>query len=361
MQPFIVKTPKGERKIGPRNPAFIIAEMSANHRQDFNKAVEIVKAVAASGADAIKLQTYTPDTMTIPCDRKWFQVGGNDNPGFWEGKTLYELYETAYTPWEWQPELKKISESLGLTFFSTPFDSTSVDFLEKMGVALYKVGSYELTNLPLLQRIGETKKPVIMSIGYGSEEEIKEALQTLRDSGCPNVALLHCVTGYVTEMEWKYMHLRNFVDIRERFGTVSGFSENNGGIAIPVLAVAAGASLIEKHIILNKADGGPDAAFAIDIRELTDMVKHIRHAEEALGQVHYGPVNEKEEFNRDWCRESLFVVAPIKKGEKFSSSNVRVIRPGYGLPPKHYEEILEKTAAEDIELGTPLSWDLVVK
>ncbi len=361
MLSFTINTPKGKRVIGPGQPAFIVAEMSANHNQSFDKAVEIIKAVAAAGADAIKIQTYTPDTITLNCSNKYFQVGGNDNPEFWQGKTMYQLFQTAYTPWEWQPKLKDIAEHLGLAFFSMSVDVTGIDFLESIGVEFYKVGSYELTNIPLLKRLGQTKKPVIMSVGYGSKEEIVEAVDTLRSNGTTEIALLHCITGYADQMDVKFMHLSNLRDLQEQFNVVSGFSENNGGIEVAEMAVLAGASIVEKHCILNKADGGPDAAFSIDIAELTQMIVNIRRAEAALGNVHYGPVNEKEAYNRDWCRESLFAGKSLKKGESFTAENVRVVRPGNGLAPKHYEAVLGKRAAENIDMGTPLNWELIEK
>ncbi len=354
-----ILTPKGPRAVGGGHPCFIVAEMSANHNQSFDKAVQIIEAVAASGADAIKIQTYTPDTITIDCNNRYFQVGGNDNPDFWEGKTLYALFQTAYTPWEWQPKLKEIAESLGLTFFSMSVDETGIDFLESMNVALYKIGSYELTNIPLLRRIGRTKKPVIMSVGYGSESEIEEAVETLRTHGTAELALLHCVTAYADHTKVTDMHLRNIRDLSERFNVVSGFSENAGGINGVKMAVLAGASIVEKHVILHKADGGPDAAFSIDVGELKEMVGEIRLAEAALGIAQYGPVNNKEEYNRDWCRESLFVVKDIQKGEPFTQENLRIIRPGRGLAPKEIDRVIGKNAARDIARGTPMSFDLI--
>jgi pseudaminic acid synthase len=358
---FSINTPKGERKIGQGQPCFIIAEMSGNHNQNYNKAVDIIKAAAEAGADAIKLQTYTPDTISVNCNNKYFQVGGNDNPDVWEGKTMYELYKTAYTPWEWQKDLKKVAEDLGLAFFSMSVDETGIDFLESIDVSFYKVGSYELIHLPLLKRIGKTGKPVIMSVGYGSEEEIKEAIYTLRTSGTRDIALLHCVTAYAKSTEIQDLHLRNFKDMQDRFGVVSGFSENAGGIDGVIMAVLAGASLVEKHLIIDRKEGGPDATFSVEPKEFSQMVKEIRRVEKALGSVNYGPVNEKERYNSDWCRPSIFVVKDIKKGENFSSENIRVIRPGNGMKPKYYEKIIGKKAIKDIEFGTPLTKELIKK
>lgn len=347
--------------IGVDHPCFIIAEMSGNHHHSYDEAVAIIKAAAEAGADAIKLQTYTPDTITLKSDKPWFRVGGNDNPEAWEGKTMHELFQTAYTPWEWQSKLKKVAEDLGLVFFSTAYDDTSVEFLENMGIGLYKVGSYELTHLPLLRQIAKTKKPVILSVGYGSLEEITDAVQALRINGAEDIALLHCVTGYAPSMELVYMHLRNIRDLAERFDVVSGFSENTGGIEVAAMSVLAGASVLEKHVILDKALGGPDATFSIDPKELKELVQKIRREEQALGTVAFGPVNEKEKYNRDWCRESLFVGVDMKKGDTFTAKNVRIVRPGNGLSPKYYDEILGKKAAQDIEYATPLSWDLIEK
>ncbi len=349
----------GGREIGQGKPCFIVAEVSANHHQKYDEAVAMIKAAKEAGADAVKLQTYTPDTITIDSNKEWFLVGGKDNPDDWKGKTLYELYQTAYTPWDWQPKLKKIADEIGIFLFSTPFDETAVDLLESMDVPCYKVASYEVNDVTLLRKIARTGKPVIMSIGYASLEDIELALKTLRENGAKEIAILHCVTGYTGDPDPSVMHLKTMRDIEERFGVVAGFSDNNGGIEIPIIAAAHGAAIIEKHFILRRSDGGPDAKFSIEPQELQEMVATIRKHETMLGAPHYGPATEQERYNTRF-RRSLFVVKDMKKGEVFTKENARSIRPANGLHTKHYEEIIGKAAAKDIERGTPLAWDLIV-
>ncbi|MEK7121529.1 MAG: pseudaminic acid synthase [Patescibacteria group bacterium] len=284
MNNFIIKTPKGNKKIGLGQPVFIVAEMSGNHNQDIRRAYKIIDAAAHAGADAIKLQTYTADTITINSDKKYFQVSVNDA---WKGQTLYSLYQKAYTPWKWQPKLKKYAESKGLICFSTPFDNTAVDFLEKMNVALYKVASFEVVDIPLLERIGKTHKPVIMSRGMASLKEIKLAILTLKKAGCPSVALLHCVSSYPAK--YKEMNLATIPDLAKKFKSVVGISDHSPGIVVPVVSVALGASIIEKHITLSRADGGPDAAFSLEPKEFKAMVQSVRNAETTIGRPSYGP------------------------------------------------------------------------
>lgn len=346
--------------IGPGHPCFIVAEMSGNHNQDYNKAVEIVKAAAAAGADAIKIQTYTPDTMTIDSDKEWFVVNGKDNPETWKGQKLYDLYKKAYTPWEWDAPLKKIAEDFGLVFFSTPFDPSSVDFLEKLNPPCYKISSYEVTDIPLLRRVAQTGKPIIISVGFASEEEVTEALKTLRESGAKDIAVLHCVTAYSGEPNITEINLSTMLDIRDRYDVVVGFSDNNAGIEVPVTAVALGASIIEKHFIMDRSEGGADARFSVAPTEFADMVGQIRRVEVMRGRVHYGCQSDKERENILF-RRSLFVVADMRKGEQFTPDTIRCIRPSSGLPPKHYDEVLGKQASQDIEHGTPLSWTLIKK
>lgn len=366
----------GNKKIGDNHPCFIVAELSGNHHQKFDEAVALIKAAAEAGADAVKLQIYTPDTMTIDSDKEWFVVGGEDNPDVWKGKTLYQLYQEAYTPWEWQPKLKEIAENLGLILFSTPFDETAVDFLEKMNAPCYKVASYEATDIPLLKRIAKTGKPVIISVGLAVLNEVELAVETLRKNGARDIAVLHCVTTYSESPEFGDMNLNTIIDIRERFGVVSGFSENNGEIDVSVTAATLGASIIEKHFIFRRSDGGPDANFSIEPAEFKQMATLIRRAEKEgaeavlrdlvskkdveriMGKVHYGPANEGERYNKRF-RRSLFVVKDMKKGESFTYENLRVIRPEVGLSPKHLDEVLGKEASKDIERASPLSWDLV--
>lgn len=340
-----------DRRIGPGEPAYIIAEMSANHGRDFDRAVRILEAARAAGADAVKLQTYTPDTLTIDCDREWFRIRGT----IWEGRTLYELYGEAFTPWEWQPRLKEIAAGMGLALFSTPFDPSAVDFLEAMAVPAHKVASFELVDLPLLRRIASTRKPVIVSTGMATLAEIDEAVRTLRQAGGAEIALLKCTSAYPAPAS--AMHLRTIPHLAEAFGVVAGLSDHSTGIAVPVAAVALGASIVEKHLTLERAAGGPDSAFSLEPDEFAEMVRAIRQAEQALGEVAYGG-GHGEEASRI-LRRSLFVVRDMKKGEPFTPENVRSIRPGHGLAPGFLDLVTGRRAGRDIERGTPLSWDLV--
>jgi len=354
IKPIKIKTPKGERKIGPGSPIFIIAEMSGNHNQDINRAYKIIDSAAQAGVDAVKLQTYTADTITLDSDKEYFQVKVNDA---WKGQTLYSLYEKVYTPWDWQPKLKKYAEKKGLVCFSSPFDTTAVDFLEKMNVSIYKVASFEVVDIPLLKRIGQTNKPVIMSRGMASEEEIKLAIKTLKKAGCPNIIILHCISSYPAKPE--EMNLTTIADIVKKFKVPAGLSDHSLEIKVPILSVALGACVIEKHITLSRKHGGPDAAFSLEPAEFKQMVKEVRQAELALGKPSYS-VGSREVENIIF-RKSLFVVKDIKKGKKFNKVNIRSIRPGHGLSPKYYEEIISKVASTDIERGTPLSWELIKK
>ncbi len=354
------------RKIGAGEPAFIIAELSGNHHQRYEEAEHLVRAAKDAGADAVKLQTYTPDTITLNSDKKWFRTDNSENPKLWNGQTLYQLYQAAYTPWEWQPKLKKLADEIGIILFSTPFDATAVDFLEAMDVPAYKIASYEATDIPLLKKVAATGKPVVMSIGYASLEEVAEGLETLRLHGAKEIGLLHCVTAYADTPSIEMMNLHTIADLEKRFGVTAGFSDNNGGIEFPIMAVEAGASIIEKHLILDRSVGGVDSKFSITPEEFKEMVLSIRQGEkaepdrfeQALGTVHYGPVNAQEEYNMRF-RRSLFVAKDMKKGEMFTPENMRDVRPAFGLPTKHYEEILGKKAALDIEAGTPLTWEHV--
>jgi len=349
-----IKTPRGRRQIGPGQPVFIIAEMSGNHNQDIRRAYKIIDAAAAAGADAVKSQTYTADTITMNSDTEPFQIR---NSKLWSGQTLYQLYQKAYTPWEWQPKLKKYAEAKGLVFFSTPFDNTAVDFLEKIKVNLYKVASFEVVDIPLLKRIGRTKKPVIMARGAATAAEIKLAIKTLEKSGCPQVAVLHCVSAYPAELA--DMNLKTIPDISRKFKVVSGLSDHTLGQTAITAAVALGASIVEKHITLKRSDGGPDAAFSLEAEELKQLVKSVREIEKALGQPKYG-ASSKSEAESAIFRKSLFVVKNIKRGEKFTAKNVRSIRPGGGLAPKYYDKIMGKRAKSDIKRATPLSWKLIL-
>jgi len=359
MESIIINTPNGNRKIGKNQPCFVIAEMSGNHNQSFDKAVEIIKAAAAAGADAIKFQTYTPDTMTIDCDKEYFLVDGKDNPDMWKNKFLYDLYKTAYTPWEWHKELQKIAYDLGLVFFSTPFDSTAVEFLEELDVPCYKISSYEATDLPLLKKVAATRKPVIISVGFADLSEVEEAINALRDNGTKEIIVLHCVTAYSSEPKLEETNLCTMLDISKRFDVLSGFSDNNAGLEIPLQAVAMGACVVEKHLTNSQKSGGIDESFSADANEFKKLVKGIRRIEKISGKLHYGTQGEAEEYNKRF-RRSLFVVKNIKKGEQFTSENVRVIRPNFGLAPKYYDKVIGKIANKDLGKGMPLKMEYII-
>ncbi|MGA2418077.1 MAG: pseudaminic acid synthase [Candidatus Staskawiczbacteria bacterium] len=340
------------REIGYRNPVFIIAEISANHNQNFERAKKLVESACELGVDAIKLQTYTPDTLTINCSNKWFQV--KTNPA-WKGKTLYELYKTAYMPWKWQPKLKKIADKYGVILFSTPFDETAVDFLEKMNVPAYKIASFEIGDIELLKKVAKTKKPVIISRGLASLKELKLAISTLRKNGASEIAVLHCIISYPAKPE--EMNLATISDIKKRFKVITGLSDHSLSIATAITSVALGASIIEKHFTLKRSEGGLDAAFSLESAEMKQLVQNVREAEKSIGKVHYGI--DKGEVENIVFRRSLFVVEDIKKGEKFTRKNIRCIRPGYGLAPRFLSKIISRKAKKDIRRGTPLERNLI--
>lgn len=340
----------GNRKIGGGHPVWIVAEVSANHNQSLERAEALIHAAAESGADAVKFQTYTADTMTIPCDNEYFRIKGTA----WEGRTLYDLYEEAATPWEWHLRLMHLAEELGLMFFSTPFDVTAVDFLEKLKVPCHKIASFEIVDIPLLKKVGATGKPVIMSTGMATLAEIDEAIRTLRDNGNKELLLLKCTSSYPAPPE--EINLCTIPHLAEAFGCPVGLSDHTSGSAVAVAAAALGATIIEKHFTLSRADGGPDAFFSMQPDEFGLMVRDIRTAERAMGRVSYG-LTEQE---RDGIvfRRSLFVVEDVRAGEPLTEKNVRSIRPGHGLHTRHYSEILNRKALGDIEKGTPLSRNL---
>jgi pseudaminic acid synthase len=342
----------GGRVIGPGEPVYVVAELSANHHRDYGQAVRLIQTARAVGADAVKLQTYTPDTLTLDSDREFFHIGAGT---VWGDRTLHGLYAEAYTPWEWQPRLKRVAEGLGLHLFSSPFDPSAVEFLEGFGVPAYKVASFELVDLPLIRRIAETGKPVILSIGMATIEEVEDAVQTVRATGNRQLALLQCASAYPAPPE--AMNLRTLPDLAERFGVPVGLSDHSLQIAVPVSAVALGAVIVEKHLTLSRALGGPDAAFSLEPAEFKSMVEAVRTASRALGTVTYGPTAQ-EEPNLVF-RRSLFAVADIAADDVFTRDNVRSIRPGHGLAPKHLDRVLGRRAARAIPRGTPLSWDLV--
>jgi N-acetylneuraminate synthase len=340
------------RPIGPGAPVYVIAELSGNHNQSFDEACRLVHAAKECGADAVKLQTYTADTITLRSDRPEFRVGGGT---LWDGRTLHDLYGEAYTPWDWQPKLKALADDLGLALFSTPFDPTAVSFLEAMEVPAYKVASFELVDLPLVERIARTRKPIIMSTGMATLAEIAEAVDAVRRVRPGQLALLKCTSAYPAPAD--QMNLRTMPHLAEAFGVPAGLSDHTLGIAVPVAAVALGASIIEKHLTISRSVPGPDSAFSLEPHEFRAMVDAVRTAERALGSVHYG-ISEKEASSRVF-RRSLFVVAPMRAGQQFTPANVRSIRPGNGLAPKHLPEVLGRRAASDIGAGTPLDWTLI--
>lgn len=341
------------RKIGEGAPVYVVAEMSANHHHDFDRAVRILHAAKEAGADAVKLQTYTPDTLTIDCDNEHFRVGEGT---IWEGYNLYKLYGEAYTPWDWQPRLKEMADDIGLDIFSTPFDHTAVDFLEELGMPAYKIASFEVVDLPLLRRIAGTGKPIIMSTGMAGLAEIEEAVRTIRGAGGEQLALLKCTSAYPADPA--DMNLHTIPHLAGAFGVPVGLSDHTLGIAVPVAAVAVGACIVEKHFTLSRDEPGPDSAFSLEPEEFRQMVEAVRVAEKALGEVSYD-MTAREEASRVF-RRSLFVVKDVKAGEEFTAENVRSIRPGYGLHTRHLDEVLGRRAACDVERGTPLSWKHVV-
>jgi pseudaminic acid synthase len=340
------------RAIGSGHPVYIIAELSGNHMQSFERCVELISAAKFAGVDAIKLQTYTADTITIDCKSHYFQI---DQGTVWDGQSLYELYRDAHTPWEWQPRLKKIANDLGLDLFSSPFDATAVDFLELMQVPAYKVASFELVDTPLLERIGRTKKPVIMSTGMATRSEIETAVKSLRSAGTEEIALLKCTSAYPAPAE--SMNLRTIGEMQKVFDFPIGLSDHMLSHEASIASVALGASIIEKHLTIRRSDGGPDAGFSLEPDEFANLVQAVRTTEEALGTVQFGPTIF-DSANRAF-RKSLFVVCDIPAGQPFTDKNIRSIRPGYGLEPRFYTEILGKVARNAIVRGTPVSWDLV--
>ncbi|MBA3768770.1 MAG: pseudaminic acid synthase [Acidobacteria bacterium] len=340
------------RRIGSGYPVYVVAELSANHNQDFDQAVKMIEAAKQAGADAVKLQTYTPDTITIRSDKDYFRIGGGT---LWDGRTLYDLYAEAYMPWEWQPRLKSIAAELGIELFSAAFDPTAVDFLEEMNVPAHKVASFEIVDIPLIEKMARTGKPLIISTGMATLEEITEAVTAARHAGVEQLALLKCTSAYPAPPE--EMNLRAIPYLSETFSVPAGLSDHTLGIAVPVAATALGACLVEKHFTLSRDIPGPDSAFSLEPQELKAMVDAIRVAEKSLGQARYD-ASEREAKSRVF-RRSLFVVKDIKAGESFTAENVRSIRPAHGLATKHFKEVLGKRAVTDISLGTPFSWNLV--
>jgi len=342
----------GDRIIGEGHPVFIVAELSANHLQKLDLAKETIKAMKKAGADAVKLQTYTPDTLTINSKKDYFKIK-QGTP--WDGHYLYDLYKQAYMPWEWHEELFDLARKLNLICFSTPYERTAVDFLKKFNVPAYKIASFEVTDIPFIEYVASQGKPVMISTGIATLSDIEEALTACRRVGNDQVILLKCVSEYPTPLE--NVNLLTISDMRKRFGVLVGLSDHTRGISVPVASVALGAVLIEKHFILDRTIGGPDSAFSLEPREFSEMVKAVREVEKALGKPTY-ELTEKQKKSRQLAR-SLFVVRDVKKGEMFTEENVRSIRPNYGLPPKYLKEILGRRAKFDIEAGTPLTWEMI--
>jgi pseudaminic acid synthase len=337
------------RSIGEPHPVYVIAELSANHNGDIERAKAIVRAAAAAGADAIKLQTYTAETLTLDSDLPHFRISHGTA---WDNQRLFDLYQEAHTPWAWHETLQQIATEVGLDFFSTPFDESAVDFLETLAVPLYKIASFEIVDIPLVRKIASTRKPVIMSTGMSTTEEIDLAVRTLRENGCSQIALLKCTSAYPAAPE--SMNLRTIADLSDRFDVPAGLSDHTLGTTAATVAVAMGASVIEKHLTLSRADGGPDSHFSLEPGEFSTMVRSVREASAALGSVHYG-TTEHDVKNRSF-RPSLFAVRDIGVGEVFTADNIKSLRPGNGLPPVHFDDLMNRAAAESIPRGTPIAW-----
>lgn len=337
-------------KIGEK--VFIIAELSANHGHDINIAKASIKAAKEAGADAIKIQTYTADTLTIDCNSDYFKIKSGT---IWDGRTLYDLYSEAYTPWEWHNELMEYAKKVGIIFFSTPFDKTAVDFLEELNVPAYKVASFEFMDIPLIEYIASKGKPIIMSTGLATLKDIEEAICACKRMSNDQIILLKCTSSYPAKVD--DANLITIPNMKETFGVEVGLSDHTLGITVPVVSVALGAKVIEKHFILDKAIGGPDASFSLDQKEFKQMVEAVRYAEKSLGKIDYS-MTESKNNNRKLGR-SLFVVKDMKAGEIFTEENIRSIRPGYGLPPKHLGDIIGKNSRQDIIKGTPMDWKYI--
>ena len=336
--------------IGENQPSYIIAEMSANHLMSFERAKKIIYLLKDSGINAVKLQTYTADTITIDCDREEFKA-----KGLWEGETLYSLYKKAYTPWEWQEELVEYSNSLGLTCFSSPFDISAVDFMDRINMPAYKVASYEINDIPMIRKIAKKKKPIIISTGIAHLEDIERALNVCEEEGNNDVILLKCTSAYPSPYE--DMNLRTIPLMKDIFDCIVGLSDHTLGDEVVMGAIALGANVIEKHVTILREDGGPDAAFSMEIDEFIEMTRRIRNLEKALGKATF-KLTQKQEKARAGSR-SLYVVKDIKQGGIFTEENIKSIRPGNGMHTKYYEQILGKKAKYDVSRGTPLSWDII--
>lgn len=341
------------RVIGHAHPCFCVAEMSGNHLQDYGRAVEIMHAAKEAGADAVKLQTYTADSLSVDSDRECFQIHG----GLWDGMTEYQLYQEAYTPWDWQPKLQEVAKKLGLICFSSPFDHAAVDFMAAHQMPAYKIASYEINDIPLIRKVAALHKPVIFATGVAYAQDIERALQVCKEEGNEEIILLKCVSAYPTPYE--EINLNMIPALAETYDCLVGLSDHSMGSVVSVASIPLGVKMVEKHLTLRRADGGPDGAFSMEPQEFKEMVDHIRIVEKALGNAEY-KLTRKQEQEHNGSR-SLFVVKDIKAGEKITPENVRSIRPHAGLHTMHYEEVLGQTAVQDIEKGTPLAWHMLSK
>jgi len=337
--------------IGPENPPFVIAELSANHNGSLSRALNTIEVVKEMGADAVKFQTYTADTMTLDCDKEDFQIRG----GLWDGYNLYRLYQEAHTPYEWHQHLFDKAREVGITCFSTPFDETAVYLLEELNTPAYKIASFEIVDLPLIQRVAKTGKPMIMSTGMADLKEITEAVQTVRENGCDDIVLLHCISSYPAPVEQSDLY--TIPDLAERYGVITGLSDHTMGTTVSVAGVALGACVIEKHVTLSRDERGPDSDFSLEPAELKRLCEDAKAAWHALGKAEYKRKSAEQANIR--FRRSIYIVKNIRRGERLTSQNVRCIRPGFGLSPKYYDMVLGKEVKKDIERGTPLLWDLI--
>ena len=344
----------GDRKVGFGRPAFVVAELSANHRHDFNLAVKTIQAAKKAGADAIKLQTYTPDTMTVNCQNRRFRVGKNT---LWAGKSLYQLYQEAYTPWEWHARLKRLAENLGLVFFSTPFDKSATDFLEQLKVPVYKIASLEIVDIPLIEYVAKKGKPMMISTGIATLNDVREAVNACKRVGNNQIVLLKCTSSYPTPLE--EANLRSMEYLAKKFRTVVGISDHTMGTEVSVAAVALGAKVVERHFIYDRKVGGPDAAFSLEPLEFKSMVQSIRKVETAMGCWEYKRSKSMKDAQR--YARSLFAVQDIEKGKLLTADNVKSIRPGGGLQPIYLTKVLHKEAKVHIKKGTPLQWKMILQ
>lgn len=343
----------GGRYVGENEKTFIVAEVSANHLQDYNRAEAIIHAAAEAGADAVKLQTYTSDTITLDCDNEYFQITQGT---IWDGTTLHKLYETAYTPWEWQPKLKKYAESLGMECFSSPFDATAVDFMQEIDMPAYKVASFEINDIPLIRKIAKIGKPIIFATGIAYLEDIERALRVCKEEGNEQIVLLKCTSTYPSPYE--DMNLKVIPNMAQVFDCITGLSDHSMGSVAAVASVALGAKMVEKHLTLSRADGGPDAEFSMEPAEFKRMSEEIRIVEKALGKVTY-ELTDRQKRSREDGR-SLFVVKDIKAGETFTEENIRSIRPAFGMHTMYYDEVLGQKAKTDLVKGTPMDWKYIM-